>query len=121
MSVRSLPRAITSRVFANPDPATMMRELKAGFEEFKGGTTQKFQAALDDVNAKIAALTVGGGVGPHSALPEDPEYSALFANWSRSGHSDMEVRSANMTGDRGANPRLDVQRIGRRWWLSRPD
>ena len=78
----------------------MMRELKAGFEEFKGGTTQKFQAALDDVNAKIAALTVGGGVGPHSALPEDPEYSALFANWSRSGHSDMEVRSANMTGDR---------------------
>lgn len=108
MSVHSRPRAVFGAPLANAsNPAAMLGEIRAAFDEFRGSTTQNFQNAIDDINARIAAMQHSAGGPSASLMPEDPEYSRLFANWSRSGSQEADVRAANLMGDR-ANIRASM-------------
>jgi len=97
------PRAVFAAPRADAaDPKKMLAELHAAFEDFKKTNDEKlkgkadavldekverinsavgnFQAAIDDLNAKIAAATLGGGVEIR-----DPEYTAAFRSHFRKG------------------------------------
>jgi HK97 family phage major capsid protein len=94
-----MPRADAS------DPKEMIRQLNAAFEEFKKANDEKlkakadvvlsekveridaaidgYQAAINELSAKIAAANLGGGV--IGDLPADPEYAAAFKAHMRKG------------------------------------
>lgn len=101
------PRAITGLgVRADTsDPKAMIAALQSAFEEFKKSHDEKlkakadvvvdekvqridaavgnFQAAIDEINAKIAAANLGSGV--IGDLPADPEYVKAFKAHMRKG------------------------------------
>lgn len=102
-----LPRAVSGlglRADAS-DPKVLIGQLQAAFEDFKKTHEEKlnskadvvldekvqridaavgnFQAAIDEMNAKIAAAGVGGSV--IGDLPADPEYVKAFKTHMRKG------------------------------------
>jgi HK97 family phage major capsid protein len=109
MASAAFPRAIlTARadglpaIRANtPDPSTVLRDLSAGFTQFKADQDARLgdmQAAYDDLQKRIAAGLLGAG--DVRGQPRDAEYSRTFAGYFRSGQSEQELRAANSTGDR---------------------
>jgi len=103
----SFPRAVSALgVRADTtDPKAMIAALQNAFEEFKKSHEEKlnskadvvldekverinsavgnFQAAIDEINAKIAAANLGGsGIGD---IPADPEYVKAFKAHMRKG------------------------------------
>ncbi len=99
-AVCAMPRADAS------DPKKLLAELKTAFEEFKStndaalkakvddvvvtekigridAAVDNFQTAINDLNAKIAAAGIGGGV--IGDLPADPEYINAFKAHMRKG------------------------------------
>jgi HK97 family phage major capsid protein len=103
-----VPRAVLgAKVRADAsDPKAMITEIKAAFEDFKKANDEKlkakvddvvmtekvdrintavgeFQKVIDDLNAKIAAAGLGGGV--IGDIPGDPEYVQSFKAHMRKG------------------------------------
>lgn len=98
---RPMPRAMLGPIRADADPKTILRELTAGIEEFKAlhkGEMKNAQAAIDEINARFAAM--GLRAGGKSFLPEDPEYSEIFAGYFREGQREHDLKQANATGER---------------------
>jgi HK97 family phage major capsid protein len=99
---RQFPRALLGPVRADADPATVIRELKAAFEDFRSrydGRLGSFEAALDGFAISAAAGRAGPGT---NARPDDPEYTSTFANWVRGGLNEQALREANAAGERRA-------------------
>lgn len=121
----SKPRAVAAAPRADAsDPKAMLAELKAAFEDFKkehdaklkaksddvvvtekvdrinnavGDLQTNFQKALDDLNAKLAAMHAGGNV--IGDIPGDPEYVKAFKAHMRKGdNAGGEVMAAMTKG-----------------------
>lgn len=99
------PRGISSRVLASGGPASVLAELTNAFEAFKtkndgriDGLQANMQKALDDLSASIAANGMNVSIG----MPEDPEYSKLFASFVRKGQGENEIQNANASGHRAS-------------------
>ncbi|WP_271025543.1 phage major capsid protein [Rhizobium sp. RCAM05973] len=126
------PRAIIGQGIRadNTDPKAMISQIQAAFEEFKKANDEKlngkadvvldekveridasignFQKAIDDINAKIAAASFGGG-GGGDMKPVDPEYSETWAKFFRHGDDESSIRAKQKDGPRaqmtvGSNP-----------------
>lgn len=101
-----LPRALQRTGFrphasAN-DTAALLAQLRTGFETFQARHDRHLtetQAALDDVERRLSGLMMNGGGAP-DAMPNDPHYSQLFAQWFRNGAGEHELREANASGER---------------------
>lgn len=116
-----LPRAVSGlglRADAS-DPKVLIGQLQAAFEDFKKTHEEKlnskadvvldekvqridaavgnFQAAIDEMNAKIAAAGVGGSV--IGDLPADPEYVKAFKAHMRKG--DVQAAMTKGTAEDG--------------------
>ena len=113
-----MPRAVSMlpRADAN-DPKAMLAQLQNAFEEFKTANDEKlkgkadavldakvdkinaavdnFQKAFDDLNAKVAAAGLNGGV--IGDLPGDPEYVTAFKAHMRKGDNAEAAVKAAMT------------------------
>lgn len=99
------PRATLSNPRANASPKEMLESLNASFEKFKAkndGRIDDLQAnmqkALDDLSASISANGMSTAIG----MPEDPEYSKLFASFVRKGQGENEIQNANASGHRAS-------------------
>lgn len=118
----AVPRAITAfgvRADAN-DPKAMIAALQTAFTEFKASHDEKlkakvddvvltekigrvdaavdgFQKAIDDLNAKMAAANLGGGV--IGDIPGDPEYVGAFKAHMRKG--DIQAAMQKGTAEDG--------------------
>lgn len=103
--VSAAPRAIRGRVHAQaPDISTAIREVSAAVSELKAkhqGDLRGFQAAIDDLSARLAAGSPNGSTMA-TLTPPDPEYSGIFASWFRKGDQEAELKAANATGTRQA-------------------
>lgn len=96
------PRAVRGPVWADAsnDPKAAIAALSAAFEGFKTRYEGNYQAAIDDINAKLAALGVNGaGLG---RAPEDPQYTEIFASYFRSGQGERDLKDAQAQGRRQA-------------------
>jgi HK97 family phage major capsid protein len=95
-----MPRGLLA-VRANVgDPGTLLANLTREFEKFKDrydGRVDELQAAVDQFNTSIAAHQMGVGQGGGIA-PVDPQYTANFTNYLRSGDAEAEIKAANRSG-----------------------
>lgn len=103
----AFPRAVHAAPRANTDPARVVAQLTAAFDGFKAnheGQMANAQAAIDDLNTRLAALGVSGalGGGAGNFAPEDPTYTAAFASWFRHGEGSGDLKAANAEGKRQA-------------------
>lgn len=100
------PRAVTALgVRADAaDPKVMLAELVQGFEDFKAKQNQRdtnIQSAYDELNARVAAARLGGGVmAGGNSVADDPDYTTNFLAYARSGNNSADLMSANREGDR---------------------
>ncbi len=119
-----VPRAIAGTVRADvtTDPKALIAQIQSAFEEFKTANDAALQGkadvivsekvdrisnsltdlekAVQEVNLKLtAAATTGAGAG---GVPEDPEYSAMFAKFARSGDGERDVKANHGRGVRAA-------------------
>lgn len=120
-----MPRAVHAMPQAKAtDPAGMLTELQAAFEDFKKANDEKlksktddvvvnekvdrinaavgdlqtnFQKALDEINAKVAAAKIGAGV--IGDIPGDPEYATAFKAHMRKG--DIQAAMTKGTAEDG--------------------
>lgn len=104
-----IPRAIAGRLMASASPSAVVAELHTAFNQFKGDYDAKWgnaQKAVDDLNAKIAALGMEGFPvnTADRAPPAEPEYTRAYATWLRAGMADRDsvslLHDANVTGVR---------------------
>jgi HK97 family phage major capsid protein len=82
---------------ASGDAASAIAAVNAAFEKFKSkydGKLDELQAAVDQANTAAAARGVGAG----QAAVVDPEYNRTFANWTRNGSDEQELRRINGEG-----------------------
>ena len=97
-----LPRALLGLPRAEGDPRRILTELTGAFGAFQARHRAEMdgvQAAVDDVNTRLAAVGAGGhAIG--GGAPADPSYSGVFASWFRNGNGEADLRNANGTGDR---------------------
>lgn len=116
----SRPQAISGSVRADvSDPKAMIAQLQAAFTEFKEANDQKlaakadvvldekvgridaavsnFQAALDEMNLRMAARH-----DDTAKPPVDAEYSGLWSSYIRDGEREAEIKAKNKTGPRAA-------------------
>lgn len=115
----TMPRAISGVRADTSDPKAMIAALQSAFEEFKKSHDEKlkakadvvvdekvqridaavgnFQAAIDEINAKIAAANLGSGV--IGDLPADPEYVNAFKAHMRKG--DVQAAMTKGTAEDG--------------------
>ncbi|MBO0140216.1 phage major capsid protein [Agrobacterium sp. Ap1] len=106
MSVHSRPRAVIGALRAQSGPAQVMAEIQSAFEEFKAhhnGHLDNAQKAIDDINARMAAIGANGsgsGASASDGPPSDPAYTTVFSSWFRHGHADDQLRAANREGGR---------------------
>ena len=97
------PSAMCGSPRADADPKKMVGDLTAAFGEFKDRYERNTQAAIDDINARIAAgISPGSGQDNQTLTAPDPQYSTLFASWFRKGDQESDLKAANGTGDRQA-------------------
>lgn len=122
--IAATPRSIISspiRADVGGDPATMMKQFQAAFEEFKktndanvgakadgaevteklskiNETLTTLESALNDAALKAAAASMNG----NKAAPSDPEYSGAFASFMREGGRDDEHK---LTAEQRKGPR----------------
>jgi HK97 family phage major capsid protein len=120
-----VPRAISGLgVRADTsNPTVILAELKASFEAFKEANNAalkakadvvvdekvsridtavgNFQAALDEINAKIAAGTLGSP-GDGRDRPQDQAYTDRWNAFMRHGEDEAGLRAANRDGPRAA-------------------
>lgn len=97
-----LPRALLGLPRAEGDPRRVLAELNAAFGTFRDRHRAEMdgvQAAVDDLNGRLAAVASGGLV-IGGGEPVDGPYSAVFGEWFRSGHGEAELRAAHATGTR---------------------
>ncbi|MBR0551737.1 phage major capsid protein [Stakelama marina] len=105
MPLISLPRGLVAVNAAGGRPgatATMDTVLEA-LEDFKAkynGRLDSLESFLDAQAKQTAADKLGGGGGIGTLRAADPDYSATFANYFRSGVSEEAVRTAQATGER---------------------
>jgi HK97 family phage major capsid protein len=114
-----MPRAISGVRADTSDPKAMIAALQSAFEEFKKSHDEKlkakadvvvdekvqridaavgnFQAAIDEINAKIASANLGSGV--IGDLPADPEYVNAFKAHMRKG--DVQAAMTKGTAEDG--------------------
>lgn len=94
-----LPRAIRGAVHAEADAKSMLRELNGAFSDFKA----RYEGRVDDLERtmveRIASMQLNGSTGS-SFGPVDPEYTRTFASYFRKGDGELELRSANESGQR---------------------
>ncbi|WP_155897674.1 phage major capsid protein [Aureimonas ureilytica] len=120
-----VPRAISGlgvRADAS-DPKVILAELKKSFEAFKeandaalkakadvvvdekvtriDAAVGNFQAALDEINAKLAAGTLGSP-GDGNDRPQDQAYTDRWNAFMRHGTDEAGLRAANREGPRAA-------------------
>lgn len=98
---RPMPRGMLGLIRADVDPKAILRDLTAGLEEFKAlhkGELKNAQAAIDQMNMKLAALGMGS---ISSVLPSDPAYTESFGAYFRNGQGEHDLRQANASGERG--------------------
>jgi HK97 family phage major capsid protein len=94
-----LPRALLCGPRAeSSDVRAIVSQLNGAFEEFKA----RHNDALDEVNERLAGFYLNGtpAAGDRSLAPVDPEYTAAFASYFRSGGEESAIRAANAGGDR---------------------
>ncbi|WP_207458647.1 phage major capsid protein [Azospirillum sp. SYSU D00513] len=123
---RPLRGIVSLRANGSGDVATLIEALNKDWTEFKATmaekdkeitkrfddvvTTEKLERinssvgdltkALDDVNAKLAGITLNGNGNDKDDLSEaDREYRATFEEWFRSGEGESKVKAANRAGD----------------------
>lgn len=95
-----IPRSVLVAPRAQSTPQQIIAELQAsvsGFMAKYDGQATNFQAAVDDLHAKIAAM---GFSGARDVAPADPAYTEAFAAWSRKGEGEMDLRRLNGEGQR---------------------
>lgn len=114
-AVHAMPRADAS------DPAKVLADLKAAFEEFKKTNDEKlkakadvvidekverinsamadYQKAIEDLNAKLAAARLGGGskVADPAAAAHSKAFDAFFRKGADAGLHDLEVKAGMRT------------------------
>lgn len=59
----------------------------------------EMQSAIDDANARIAALSVGAGSNDTPLSPEERAYQANFDTWFRTGDGESAIKAAMRSGD----------------------
>jgi HK97 family phage major capsid protein len=80
----------------------LVGELVQAHQDFKTKHDERLdyiQASFDDLTRRVSAIQINGGGAP-DAMPEDPQYSRLFATWFRNGAGEHELREANASGER---------------------
>lgn len=89
---------------ARAEPGNVLSELNSAFGDFK----DRYKGELDGVHSEIdkinMRLTASGHTleGMSAITPPDPNYTAMFANWSRYGDQESELKAANAVGIRQA-------------------
>ena len=124
-SLANPPRAVFARPRADAggDPSKILADLQKAFSEFKAendtrlkgkadvvtdekverinAEVGKLQAAIDEMNTRLAAAQAGAGT-QEPVSPEDRAYASDFKEWFKSGEKDSAVRAAQRTGIRAA-------------------
>lgn len=104
MAMASAPRGVTAPPRAESEPAHVLSQLTAAFEDFKERHNQRIdgiEAAVNGVLAGNASAALGGA--PFSASERDLQdkgYSTTFASYVRSGAGEVELKQANADGRR---------------------
>jgi HK97 family phage major capsid protein len=101
---RVAPRAVSGLlgVRAAAEPKDVIARVSEAFEDFKRRHNDRLnsvEAAVDDIGARHASHLLNGGAG-RLREPDDPEYTAVFASYFRSGSKEVDLREANAEGQR---------------------
>lgn len=118
----TIPRAIaTARVrMDGSDPKVLIEQINAAVKEMRevndkrldkleakvdpldteqydkiSATVTDMEAALNAINAKIAAASLNGS---DRAQPKDPEYTEKFDGWVRTGANEADIKAAHRAG-----------------------
>ncbi len=109
--LQSRPTAISGAIRAEQDPKKMLGELISSFEVFKANAWERlgkvessvgnFQASLDDMTVRTAAIGLGGGIMPNAGVQApDPDYTRTFKAYTRAGLREHELQEVNGQGER---------------------
>ena len=124
-SLANPPRAVFARPRADAggDPGKILADLQKAFSDFKAendtrlkgkadvvtdekverinAEVGKLQAAIDEMNTRLAAAQAGAGT-QEPVSPEDRAYASDFKEWFKSGDKESGIRAAQRTGIRAA-------------------
>lgn len=100
LSLSAAPRAIAMHPRAESnDPNEVLRQLTAGFNDFRQRYDSRFSELEAAVNDRLLAAS-GSTLALGREGAHDPEYSQVFASYMRSGQREEDLRRANADGYR---------------------
>lgn len=100
----SAPRALCGSMRAESrSPQELIRDINAGVTDMRTrveGRIDQVEKSVDSAMTVLAAYRLNGGVGGESFHPEDPDYSAKFQAFVRTGENESWLRAENGVGSR---------------------
>jgi HK97 family phage major capsid protein len=94
----AFPHALIGSVKAEAASKDVIAQIRNAVEDFKGRYDDRLTGIEASMNEKLAWAYISGGGG--GVRPEDPEYSAAFANYFRKGDDEATIKAANSSGYR---------------------